>query len=209
MKMKISKKIFLIVFAVIVIFCGALVITNSLAKCLKEEKAKIYNVKIHPINKTTFKITWKTDKETFGEVIIENQNKVNEILKKCFHCNLTGNLVIKEGEDIKDALKRYNCSFKVKHNKIFFVHNKNLYDFCTSYTQDKKYISCLIKKDNHFQKTHSVVLDILQPKTEYNLKVRAYFNCKESIDVLTQIYSQQIVKFKEENTNFNASSFGH
>ncbi|RLI89981.1 MAG: hypothetical protein DRO65_03630, partial [Candidatus Altiarchaeales archaeon] len=166
------------------------------SKCLREKESRIYDIKIYPINKTTVKITWKTDKETFGSVWIEEQDKVDEILKKAFHCNFTGNLVI-EKEKVRETLQKCNCSFVVKNNETFLVHNGNLYGFCltSSLTSTKELVGCIFKEDK-LSKNHSVVLDILQPDTEYSLKIRSHFYCEDPVVGFTGIESERIVKFK-------------
>ncbi len=193
--MKIGLKIGLVSLTiVIVLIIVSKVILFSPSECLK--KPEISDIQIQPIDENSIKMMWRTDTETYSVVMISEQDKVNEILKESFSCNLTGNLnLIGEKDDdifkkYKLSLSKYNCSFSFEDGEPVLVHNGNSYGYCTT----GNYLSCLNKAAYEQNSTsHSVVFDILQPDTEYTFDIHADNACE-----LTSI---KTVKFRTKGKN--------
>ncbi len=124
---------------------------------------------------------WKTDTETYSVVMINEQDKVNEILKKSFSCNISGNLnlVGEKDDDIfkkyKLSFLKYNCSFSNENGELSLIHKGNTYGYCTT----GNYLSCISKAAYEQNSTyHSATFDILQPDTEYTFDIHADNACE-------------------------------
>lgn len=173
-KLKVSL-ICLIIIAVLIVFFK--IILSMPSVCLQSPGIK--DIQIQPIDKNSIKITWKTDVETYSSVFIKEQDKVNEILKKSFSCNFTGNLNLDAGR-FQDIFKKSNCSFSIENETPYLTHNGSLYGF--SMTVDTKnnsrYLGWIGKSANEQNSTyHSVVFDIVQPDTEYAFDINAENAC--------------------------------
>lgn len=177
---------FLITIAMLVLFFK--VILSMPLACL--QSPRITDIQIQPINKNSIKITWKTDVETYSTIFIKEQDKVNEILKKSFSCNFTGNLNLDAGR-FQDIFKKSNCSFSIENETPYLTHNGSLYGFSMTVDtkNNSKYLGWIGKSANEQNSTyHSVVFDILQPDTEYAFDIHAENAC--------EINSIKTVKFR-------------
>jgi hypothetical protein len=193
--MKIGLKIGLVCLTIIIaLIIVSKVILLSPSECFK--KPEISDVQMHPVDENSIRMTWITDTETYSVVMINEQDKVNEILKKSFSCNLAGNLnLIGEEDDTLSkkynlSFSKYNCSFSIENEEPSLIHNGNPYGYCTT----GNYLSC-ISKAAYEQNSiyHSVVLDILQPDTEYAFDIHADNAC--------EITSIKNVKFRTQGKN--------
>lgn len=70
MKLKFIHLFILTVIVVTIIGYIILQIISLSSKCLQEQPPKISNIQIQPIDSNSIKITWETDKETYGDVFI-------------------------------------------------------------------------------------------------------------------------------------------
>lgn len=190
-----SKISFVSLTFIIALIIVSKVILFSPSECFK--KPEISEIQIQPFEKNSIKISWKTDSETYSGVTIREQEKVNEILRRSFNCNLTGNLNM-EGEKEDGILKRYNlsfskynCSFSNKNGELSLIHNGYSYGYCTT----ENYMSCINRADYEQNSIyHSVIFDILLPDTEYTFEIHADNAC--------EITSIKTVKFKTPGTIF-------
>jgi hypothetical protein len=167
--------IFLIIIAVSIIFFK--VVLSQPSVCLRSPD--ITDIQIRPIDKNSIRITWKTDRETYSVAEIKEQDKVNDILRKSFSCNFSGNLNL-EGLSHQDIFKKYNCSFSNENGELSLKHNNYLYGYCTTtnFGNNSPYLGCIVKPADEQNSTyHSVVFDILQPGTEYAFDINAENSC--------------------------------
>ncbi len=193
--MKIGLKIGLVSLTIVIVLIIVLkVILLSPPECLK--KPEIDDIQIQPADENSIKMMWRTDTETYSVVMIREQDKVNEILKKSFSCILTGNLNLAEEKDVDIfkrhnlSLSKYNCSFSLEDGEPVLVHDGNSYGYCTT----GNYLSCLNKAAYEQNSTsHSVVFDILQPDIEYTFDIHADNACE-----LTSI---KTIKFRMRGKN--------
>ncbi len=184
-KLKVSL-ICLIIIAVLIIFFKVILSMPSVCS----QSPGITDIQIQPVDKNSIRITWKTDRETYSVVEIKEQDKVNEILRKSFSCNFSGNLNL-EGLSHQDIFKKYNCSFSNENGELSLKHNNYLYGYCTTTDtgNNSPYVGCIVKPaDEQNTTNHSVVFDILQPGTEYAFDINAENSC--------EINSIKTVKFR-------------
>lgn len=148
---------------ILTIFLAVIIINRVFSTPLE-----ISNISIEQIDAKTVRINWSTNKETFSGVDIDEAEKVREIFRNAFSCNITGDLVAKGYSG--DAFKKYGCTFtKDKNDVPSFVHDGILYDNCAT---DSRYFLCK-GSENANSKQHSVILNVLQPNTEYTFKIHA------------------------------------
>lgn len=76
--MRIELKIGLTFLIIFIIFL--LVNPQLTSKCSREEPPVISDIQLQTIDKNTVKITWRTDKESYGDVYILEQNRMNGTL---------------------------------------------------------------------------------------------------------------------------------
>ncbi|NJD03084.1 MAG: hypothetical protein FIA99_10950 [Ruminiclostridium sp.] len=197
--MKLGLKIGLVCLIIIALIIVSRIILLSPSECFK--KPEISDIQIQPIDENSIKIIWRTDTETYSTVMISEQDKVNEILKKSFSCNLTGNLNLagEKDDDIfkkyKLSFSKYNCSFSYENGELSLIHNGNSYGYCTT----GNYLSCISRAAYEQNSTnHSVIFDILQLDTEYTFDIYADNACE-----LTSI---KTVKFRMQEKNASGAS---
>lgn len=148
---------------------------------------QISNVKIEQIDKNTVEINWTTNKDTFGGVHIEEAESVNEILRNVFSCNNTGDLIIKQS--IEDTFIKYGCIYSKDADGFpQLVHNGIAYGACTV---DSRFFLCT-SANFSLSTQHSVIVNVLQPNTEYEFIIQANFEPPTGRDR----YSEKLVNFK-------------
>lgn len=209
-----SRKVFFIVFGVVVIAFIIIIIllgvfpfqtTKSINDDNECREKKYVEERTLVTDKELLNIEWKTEEETFGSVEIQEQEKVNEILKRAFSCDFETKVFLVQPynvhtqKDEEGSLQRYGCSYSLYNNntgEVVLNYNGKIYSFGLSETEGEEeerwdYISNIDLADNFVDlmgdtrarsaKTHSVTFDILKPNTTYNFKIISNTdNCQNS-----------------------------
>lgn len=178
----------LIVILIVQVIISTLFLIVTIGRVPLSTPLEINNITIEQIDKNTVRINWSTNKETYSGVDIDDPKKVSEILRNAFSCNITGDLIA-EGYS-GDTFKKYGCIFTKDKNDIpSFVHDGIIYGNCAT---DRRYFLCK-GSENVSSKQHSVILNVLQPNTEYTFKIQAKVMPPEE---WPKEFAEKSVKFK-------------